>query len=247
MYQIVFIIRVVLILPFLPILLVQGMRLRRRLPEPIAATGNSFGTCIGTGKKMNLLLIGESTVEGVGVKYYEQTIGAKIAAALSMALQRTIDWQAIGKIGAKMAFVRRELVPLIDTTIPYEAVVILMGANDSLQLTPPAAWQQEFIGLIKDLQKIQPQALLYIGTLPPVGQFYIIPQPARFFLGLHNRLLVRATQNLASTQQGVFFSQFIFEKLTPDFFSKDGVHPSEKGYADWASKITTELVLFLSP
>lgn len=211
------------------------------MPEPIAAKGKTFGICGDTGANLNLLVIGESTVEGVGVLRYDQTISAKIASKLSTQLKRTICWQALGKIGAKVAFVRKNLVPLIDQKIDYEVIVVLLGANDSIQLTPPATWQRELSMLLEDLQKMYPKALIYIATLPPVGQFPVIPQPTRFFLGLHNKLLVSTTQKMLRNKLGVIFSKLIFEKLAPNFFSQDGVHPSEAAYASWAEKITAEL------
>lgn len=245
MYQLLFVMGAILVLPVLPILYLQGKSVRRRMPEPLAATGETFGTCTGKGEKMNLLVIGESTVEGVGVAHYEQTINAKIAIALSKQLERTVCWQAIGKIGAKVAFTRAHLLPLMDQNTTYEVIVILLGANDSIKLTPPASWQQALSGLIEDIQTIQPQALIYIATLPPVAQFPVLPQPTRFFLGLHNQLLVHTTRKMLKTQPGVLFSQLVFKNLPPDFFSEDGVHPSEKGYTHWASKIAEELAAFV--
>lgn len=245
MYQLLFVIGGIFLLPFLPILYLQGRWIRRRLPVPIAATGSSFGTCAGNGAPLQILIIGESTVAGVGVQHYKQTISAKMASALATLLQRTVHWQAIGKIGAKVAFVRKNVVRQIDSTADYKVIVILLGANDSIQLTPPNLWVRELFILIQTLQTLQPQAFIYVGTLPPVAAFRSIPQPTRFFLSLHNRLLSSATRQILSLQPGVAFSKLAFNNVSPDFFSEDGVHPSEKGYAQWAAKIAEELASFL--
>ncbi|MFN7116959.1 MAG: SGNH/GDSL hydrolase family protein [Saprospiraceae bacterium] len=245
MHSLLFLFRLVFALPVLPFMYWQGQQVWRRLPVPVGAQGDAFGACTGAGAPMNILLLGESTVAGVGVKYYEQTISAKLATELAQRLQQTICWHAIGQIGAKVGFARKNFLPQIDTSIHYDVIIILLGVNDTVQLTPPGIWQRELFKLIKTLQKIQPQALIYVGNLPPVTEFGVIPQPSRAFLGWHHQLLIRATQQILQNQPNIVVSQLRFKNLPAHYFSEDGVHPSEAGYAYWAGKIAAELAPFL--
>ena len=84
-------------LPLLPVVLAQGIWVRRRTPRLPDVEGQAWGSIAGTGPGINLVLLGESTVAGVGASTYQGALACKMATFLSRLIDRTVYWRAIGR------------------------------------------------------------------------------------------------------------------------------------------------------
>ena len=70
--------------PLLPVALAQGLWLRGQVPRLPEASGPREDTVAGAaGMPLRLLLLGESTVAGVGAPTQEQALAAQLARALA--------------------------------------------------------------------------------------------------------------------------------------------------------------------
>src|SRR5438045_3921803 len=108
-----FIIGGALIAPLAPLLFLQGQITRWKvgtLPEAAGEKHGKHGTGDDTAK---LLVIGESTVAGLGARTHELALAGRFATELSERIGRPIEWRVIGKNGVTARRTIDELVPQI--------------------------------------------------------------------------------------------------------------------------------------
>src|SRR5215213_1408517 len=86
--------------PLLPVLFVQGRGVRRRTPRLPDAAGATEGVVPGRGEPLRLVVLGESTVAGIGAAAHERALTGCVAAALARATGRPVRWRAAGRSGA---------------------------------------------------------------------------------------------------------------------------------------------------
>lgn len=215
----------------LPLLLVQGIWARRVTPRLPEGDDAPQGSVPGEGAPLELVVLGESTTAGVGVASHDLGLAGSTARALARRLDRSVHWRALGVNGFKAASVRRELVPRIPERAA-ELVVIALGVNDTVKLTPPRRWQRELGALIDAARERTGPCQVVLAAVPPLGHFPALPRPLRWTLGLRARELDRLARELARTMPEVYHVPFT-PADEPDLFAPDGYHPSERGYAMW--------------
>src|SRR5882762_4842567 len=134
-------------LPLLPVVLAQGIWVRRRTPRLPNAEGQAWGSIAGTGPGINLVLLGESTVAGVGASTHQGALACKTATPLSRLIDRTVCWRAIGRSGITARETLTELAPRLEGT-RADVVVIVLGVNDVLRFTSSRRWARDISLLI---------------------------------------------------------------------------------------------------
>ena len=230
--------QIVTILCF-PLLWLQGRSVRARTPRLPEAAGPTNGTVNAAGSPLTLLVVGESTVAGVGAPDHTQALTGQIAQALAERLQRTICWRAVGRSGATAQIARQRLVPTIPPA-PLDAIVLAFGVNDVLQFHSPRRWARDLTDLIADLRAHVGPAPLVLAAVPDMGQFPALPQPLRGLLGLRAAMLDRAARQLAPHLDRVVYAPMRLP-LTGSMFCADGFHPSPAGYQLWGSGLAQHI------
>ncbi|HSU15872.1 SGNH/GDSL hydrolase family protein [Longimicrobium sp.] len=213
--------------PLLPVLLVQGKGVRRRTPRLPDAAGPVEGFVPGAGEPLRLLVLGESTVAGIGAAAHEQALTGRVAAALAERTERAVRWRAAGRSGANA----REAAGLV-ATLPDEradAVVISLGVNDTLRFRPPALWARDVARLVEAVRARAGPAPVVLAPVPPMHAFPALPQPLRAILGARARRLDAALARLAARLPTTAHVALWVEPA-PGLFCEDGFHPSEAGY-----------------
>jgi hypothetical protein len=103
----------------LPVAVAQGVWVRRitpRLPdasgpiEGIAEPGRN-GSHDKAGAGTRLILLGESTVAGIGAPTHDLALAGKTAEALARRTGNPVCWLALGRSGANARVARIHLVP----------------------------------------------------------------------------------------------------------------------------------------
>ncbi|MFN0123487.1 MAG: SGNH/GDSL hydrolase family protein [Blastocatellia bacterium] len=232
-----------------PLLLAQGLWVRRRTPRLPGAAGPDTGEITGAadtaGPPLRLLVIGESTVAGVGARRHEEALTGQLARELHTRLRRPVRWRACGKNGVTAARTRTELVPQlpVETT---DILVIALGVNDTLSRHGPARWTADLRALSNALREKTSPALLVLSGVPPMQAFPALPQPLRAFLGMRAAGLDQALRELVAEIPGAIHAPFTF---TGDdtFFCEDRFHPSVKGYQRWGEHLADQIALSLPP
>ncbi len=221
----------VLIVLLLPILLVQGLWVKLRTPILPEATGDSWGIVEGEGESLHLLVLGESTVAGVGVDTRDQAIACRTATAVGKTMARPVRWHAVGRIGMMVHQLRREYLGGVACLSP-DLIMICVGVNDVLHLRSPKRYARELRGLIADLRELFGDIPVMIAGIAPLGLFPAIPQPLRYILGLRARVLDRAAGRLTrSLYRTSHCPTPAPADLIRALFAGDGFHPNTLGYA----------------
>lgn len=223
--------------PLMPVLAVQGRGVRRRMPRLPAAAGEVSGIVGGAGPPARLVVLGESTVAGIGAVTHADGLTGQLAVALARSTGRPIAWHAVGKVGVT-ARQATALVPQVPGA-PTDLVVVVLGINDVLAFTPPARWADHLLSLITGVREHlgRPVPVLIAGV-PPAGQLPALPQPLRGVLGRHARSLDAASHRLAERLPAV--QHVLTEaRVGEQDVCLDRFHPSPTGYAVWAQQLAS--------
>lgn len=225
---------ILLLIPCYPFLLLAGKKLRKKILK--LPPQSEYLEFLCERKNPNLFIIGESTAAGVGASQAKTTFAAQMAASLE-----TRNIYNIGKNGLKTSGLKSRYHKHQDTLPPsIDTCIILIGANDCFQFTPPSKFSTGLEQFIRELIKTSSCKMILIPLIPPVHQFPAIPKIIRFFLGFHRKVLGLEVMQIALRFKEVTFIDQN-EYYEPVFFAKDGIHPSDLGYKRMSEMILEEL------
>lgn len=218
----------------LPLALHTG-RTALRLPP---AAGPTEGLVGGEwpGEPLRLLVLGESTVAGVGVAQLEQALPVQLALALARLQGRPVRWRACGENGITAAQACERLLPqALDE--PIDLAVLVFGVNDSTRLTSLAHWRRSLALLAEALAARG--ARVAFTAVPPLQHFTALPWLLRRLLGVRAGLLDGQLMRLAA-RLGSGHCPVELE-FSADYLARDGYHPSALGYRVWAEALAARL------
>lgn len=218
-----------------PLLLAQGLRVRRRalvLPE---ADGAREGTA-GTGAALRLLIVGDSSAAGVGAASQQEALAGQLAARL--AARHRVSWRLIARTGATTA----DTLDRLDATAParFDIALTALGVNDVTHGVPLRRWLAQQARLRDLLAERFGVAHVVSSGLPPMGQFPALPQPLRAVMGLTARRFDRALAGAVAAAPDATHVAFNLA-LGPDLMAQDGFHPGPAGYATWAEGLAAAI------
>lgn len=208
--------------PWLPFLVCQAKKVRKSSPKLPA---QSPLLTLGQGEK-HVLLLGESTVAGVGASSASTTLAGNFSRIFGDSYQI----ETIGKKGlrVKEAF-SLYLKQKNSESKKSEGVLLFFGANDCFLLTSPQVFKIELESLIQQIQLATGAEWIYLAAIPPVHLFPAFSEQMRSFLYRQRNYLLHEMEAIAARKPQVIFHQIPMD-LQPEFFSADGVHPSDLGY-----------------
>jgi lysophospholipase L1-like esterase len=216
-----------------PVLLPQAKWVRRtalRLPE---AAGPRDGV-VGEGDvKTSALVVGDSSAAGVGVADQAQALALPLAKALAARIGGAVRWQLVAQSGVNT----RELIELIRRTKPRPAdvAVIVVGVNDVTSQTPATAFAAQLAELVRNVPATE---FLFCGV-PPMHLFSALPQPLRWYLGRHARLLDAAMREWCDAHGHGYCASDL--STDPRMLADDGYHPGPQLYPQWAAHLAKVL------
>ena len=208
--------------PWLPFLVYEAKKVRKLSPK---LESQSSLLTLGQGEK-HVVLLGESTVAGVGASSASTTL----AGNFSRIFGDTYQIETIGKKGLRV----KEAFSLYlehkkSRSKKSEGVILFLGANDCFLLTSPQVFRRELDSLIQQIQVVTDGEWIYLAAIPPVHLFPAFSEQMRSFLYRQREYLQREMEVIAARIPQVIFHQIPMD-LSPEFFSADGVHPSDLGY-----------------
>ena len=241
------------VLALLPILIFQASQLKKNVPRLPGAAGLNFGRCEGIQGEMNaakpirLVVLGESTVAGVGVDNYHAALAEQTAAALARRLVSPVEWLALGRNGASAATARQRLVRQIPVGSTFDVVCLAFGVNDIIELHSISRWLTDMRLLIAEIRaRVGDDVPIVLASVPPMGRFPGIPQPLRQVLGWRASSFDYALRLVARRLLRVVYSPSILSRSTTDFFGVDQIHPSAAGYTAWGAHLAQSIQLILN-
>lgn len=218
----------------LPVLLIQGTKVRRNTPRLSEATGDREGR-IGQGKPLSLLILGDSAAAGVGVETQQDALSGAIIAELQDKFM--LQW----KLHAKTGDTTKQVLQAIHDLEPqsYDVVVTSIGVNDVTKLTSAKKWIKQQKQLFTQIQtRFQPK-LIIVSGVPPMQHFPALPQPLAWLFGKYAEQMNDTLQQWLAAQTQFRFIQYDIESFQAMNLpmASDGFHPSKEIYAIWGQQV----------
>jgi lysophospholipase L1-like esterase len=220
----------VAVIPVAPVIFLQARQLRRetlRLPDPPKPWS---GKVVGP-SPLRLLVLGDSTVVGVGADSIDEALPGNLARELSARWTCGINYTAIGESGATADELLERYIDEA-TANEYDFIFLSVGCNDALQLRSRRAFGRDVRELLRRLRGASPTATILMSSLPAFNRFALFPKLLRKRLYLHSQSLEAEARAIVEKSGDIMSPP---PPPYPDgFFSIDQFHPSAQGYHDWA-------------
>lgn len=217
----------------LPFCFWQGLRIRSNGISLVPPCG-PVQVLIGDERKgtpYRLLVVGDSSVSGIGATDVEEGLAMQMAMRLSARLNRPVDLRIAGNASATSENLRDHVVRHLPRDA-FDLVFLVVGMNDAKNFHTAPRFAQGFGGLIYALNTRFPSALVAHWPISPMTIFPVLPQPLKTCLSLRSDIL-DAIAACLSAGRGV--ERFERQMTLPDTsFAADGFHLNAEGYALWA-------------
>ena len=232
-WQTIYLATAAVILPVSPLLLLQGRYTRRKVGLLPDAAGEKMGIAGSGYASVKLLVIGESTVAGLGARTHEQGLAGRFAEQLSARIGKPVQWTVVGKNGVTAKRTIDELIP-ITPDVKFDYILVGLGGNDVMKLSSPRKWRRDMTRLLGILREKNPEATIFISNCPMIKYSPAIPHPIKFLLWELSKLHDANIKEFTAGADRVFYYHQPADVTVEGFFA-DGIHPSEQGYADWSA------------
>ncbi len=233
-----FILRLVLILPLIPYIYWLGKKVKKSIPDLPEAHLNITGTLPGKNPIRNALLVGESSIAGVGITDHAEGIPGEFAKTLKERDGKGLRWHVVAKSGYKAVDVAEHLLPICPSS-KFDFTILGLGGNDTFQMTAPWKWRSHMMNVIQQLRLKYPDSCLIVCAMPPIADFAAFPLTLKWFLGGHVNLLRKTIDDIPQKFTNTYYlhekvkiKNWLAESnsLVPSDFFSDGVHPSKLTY-----------------
>jgi lysophospholipase L1-like esterase len=225
-----------------PLLLWQGMQVRRRTPRLPEAEGPRQGKFGRGPAELRLLIVGDSSAAGVGVSAQAEALASQLASELAAHGHGTVAWQLVARTGLSA---RATLALMAASQLqPADFLITVLGINDSLEYTPPARWIGE-LDAIHSSARYRAGVLHTVHCAPPrLDLLPLLPQPLRWVLGasaarLDAALSKRVQYAKRRSRMAMPFDPQVDQPH--DWLASDGFHPNAALYQRWAMALAAHI------
>lgn len=220
----------------LPVVAVQAMWKRHRKVAIPAAEGPSSGVVLGRDdhRPLRIAVLGDSLAAGYGVHTHAEGFAGSLAVHLAERTGRAVAWTAVGQYGATARRIRHRLLPRLDREA--DLAVVVGGANDVLVDRHPDEWA-EHLGFIVDELGGRAEQVMVAG-IPPFEHLPCMPGALGRHLAARANALDLASQEVcAARPAAAWVDGQLLLPFVPEYFAKDGFHPSASGYRRWSGAV----------
>jgi len=215
----------------------QYARTREYASDPNHDLERSFP---GNGPTIELAVVGDSTVAGLGAKTADDTLPVQLGLELAARTGRPVHVRGYGVSGATTQDVVDKQLPDIPTD--FDVMVFEIGSNDVTHLVKLAEVERQTARLITAAREHAPLVVLGSAGRLDTPNF---KRPLRDVV-VARAGQVRDRQRAAAEQAGVGFVEIGADPVATEFnettgaVSFDGFHPAGPGYAVWAHALARE-------
>ena len=220
---------------FYPLLFGQGVWVRRtamRLPEP---RGPREGV-IGEGPDLRLLITGDSTAAGVGVRSQSRALSGLITRALAPHFRT--EWQLIAKTGATTL----NTLETLQRNPPRRADIAAGPGRERHHLGRPAVGLDRPQGGAVRLSQDPGRGAAHLCLgIPPMGEIPLLPNPLRWALGHRAAEFDAALRGLCAETPGTTWLT-VDVRLSRINMAADLYHPGPGVYEQWAGVLSDRIL-----
>lgn len=223
-------------IPLIPILVVQGRKVRRETPVLPEAEAKAGVVSSGSGKELKLLVLGDSLAAGVGVAHNDDALAGGLALAISRRWDRPVAWRVVAKNGATTRYAAEQLSRgIVDpaTSSGPDIIVVVIGMNDLIRFNRLRAWKRDVLQLATSIRwKAATETRIVFCGIPPIGLFSALPQPLRTVMHFRGRRMDDILEDTV-TALGLQYTRLELDgsSIDDNFFALDRFHPSAYGYS----------------
>lgn len=216
---------------FRPLFLYQGNKVKRDVKTLPEAEGQRKGMN-GKGKKISILILGDSSACGVGVQRMEDSLSGCLVKFLDQKF--SCKWRIVAKSG----ITTNDLTELVkrNRKEKVDFVLLTVGINDITAGKSVKIWREEMLELSQILiRDFLPKKIIFCG-IPPIRKLWIIPNPLKQILGLKAFIFDLQLMEICNKSQiGEFVpNDFPVNKSS---MAEDFLHPGKLYYYLWARRI----------
>lgn len=232
-----------------PLLVVQALRTRARVPRLPEATGPRRGTAGSGAATLRVLIVGDSSAAGVGVATQRDALAGQLGRELARRIDSRVTWQLLARSGITTAQALAMLAA--ENPAPSDVAVVVTGVNDVVDQVPSFRATRSREQLANTLRnRIGVQHVVFC-PLPPIHQFPALPQPLRWAMGAdarrHNHVLHEWVQHRAATLGDTSCPDFSDLQLNRGVMAHDGFHPGEPAYRQVAHALAQHIAAEVWP
>lgn len=189
----------------------------------------------------HVLLVGGSVVAGFGVATHKLGLIGCLSRQLSKITGRGVAVQSCAGVGDTL----RQTVRRVQARIPakLDAVMVLLGADDAIRLTPVPAWKQDLSELIDGIKDASgdPDISIIVVGVPPFGLSEVPARIPRRLISHHRHSLNSHAHRVCNEHQRVTFVDF--PHLSDADF--DPFEEPSESYRYWSRKLSLPLAVAL--
>ena len=220
-----------------PLLLVQALQTRRRLPRLPEAEGPRRGRVgDGTGR-LGLLIVGDSSAAGVGVAHQDDALAGCLSRALAQRLGVSVYWQLCARSGVTSA----QATELVAEADAADWAVVVTGVNDVVDQVRPAAAMAARGRLVETLVQRTGVRHVVMTPVPPMHRFMGLPQPLRWVAGRDAVAHEHALVHWVNGQPGVSHLRMDLPLDDARMLARDGFHPAVPLYRLWGDALAEHI------
>jgi lysophospholipase L1-like esterase len=190
-------------------------------------------------------VLGDSTAAGRGADY-ENGIAVRTAAGL--AARHRVSMTNFAVSGARARDVLEDQLPAAERIRP-DVVLISMGANDVIHLTPIRTVRNNLRDIVRWLRAANPTVAIVITGSPDMRNPPRIPRLLRQVAGWRtaqiNRMFVTEAESQHLTFAPIARETGLFFRDDKTLFDSDEFHPNDRGYATWVPVLDRALATAL--
>ncbi len=213
------------------------------LPEAIDPVGVSG---LSTNRKLRVLVLGESTMAGVGVETHKEGFAGTLANELAANMNLGVQWKVQAKSGITMARISSELLSDLDE-YDWDLVVVGIGGNDAFKLNNPWRWKAQARFLIHELKLKFDDTPVVFTNMPPIREFPAFTPLMKWAIGNLVEILGEALAVVVAEFEKVYYSSEVISieswsrkynlSNNLSLYFSDGVHPSKLTYQTLAKQL----------
>lgn len=191
--------------------------------------------------------LGDSTVEGMGSSSSSNTYPALVFSALQQTNPQS-SYHNFGQIGATSKdIIELQLTKTIE--LNPKLVTISIGANDVMRGTSRKDFTENLDLILNELTK-KTKATIIINNIPDFSTTSFVPAVLKYYCQVRSKMINNVIKEQSDKFNIVFIDLHLQSKIFKDYpglVSNDGLHPSDLGYALWATTIISQIYQILFP
>lgn len=223
------------ILALAPLLLAQGMYVRRVTPRLPEAPGNRSGVN-GGGPALNLLILGDSAAAGVGASSQATALAGRLVEELMADFR--VSWQLHAESGVTTDDLVARLAEVAGGR--FDVAIVSIGVNDVITGRRTRQWTAALATLLDLLESGFGVRHVLLSALPPMHRFTALPQPLRWCVGLRARRFNDELVRFADRDGRCAVVSLNYPR-DPSYLAPDGFHPGEPAYRHWAAAVAASV------